>query len=211
LTVPHVEQSTILTGPWTIRFPANQGAPTAVTLPKLISWPEHANSGIRYFSGTATYVKDFDLPAPLFSGMNALRGEDRVVILDLGHVKNFARVRVNGKELAVLWKEPFQVDISNAVRRGTNHLEVAITNLWPNRLIGDEQLPSDVEWNGQKLKGWPGWMMSGLPRPDNGRLTFTTWRFYRRSSTLLESGLLGPVSIRTAKRLVLPLPADGRD
>jgi hypothetical protein len=176
-----------------------------VTLPKLISWPEHANSGIRYFSGTATYVKDFELPVASLSGSNA----DRVVILDLGRVKNFARVRINGKELAVLWKEPFQVDISNAVRKGTNHLEVAITNLWPNRLIGDEQLPSDVEWNGSKLKGWPAWMMSGLPRPDSDRLTFTTWKFYGRSSALLESGLLGPVSLRTSKRLVLPLPAAG--
>jgi len=211
LAVPHFEPSTVLTGPWTIRFPANQGAPSAVTLSKLISWPEHANSGIRYFSGTATYVKDFEIPAARLSGMNTLHGEDRVVILDLGRVKNFARVKVNGKEFATLWKEPFQVDISSAVRKGTNHLEVAITNLWPNRLIGDEQLPSDVEWNGPKLKRWPAWMTSGLPRPNSGRLTFTTWRFYGRSSTLLESGLLGPVSIRTSKRLVLPLPADGRD
>jgi hypothetical protein len=210
LTVPRVEQPTILTGPWTVRFPPNQGAPSDVTLPKLISWSEHASSGIRYFSGTATYVKDFELPASLLSGGNAPHAEDRVVILDLGHVKNFARVRINGKELAVLWKEPFHFDISNAVRKGTNHLEVAITNLWPNRLIGDEQLPSDVEWSGSKLKGWPAWMTNGSPRRNSGRLTFTTWKFYGKSSALLESGLLGPVSLRTSKRVVLPLPADGR-
>jgi hypothetical protein len=129
---------------------------------------------------------------------------DRSVRLDLGRVKNFATVRLNGHELPVMWKAPFIANITGLVRAGKNHLEIKVTNLWPNRLIGDEQLPPDVEWNGVTLKGWPDWLAKNQPRPSTGRIAFTTWHFYSKDSPLLESGLLGPVTVRSAKFRTLP-------
>ena len=190
-------------GPWTLNFPANWGAPPGVKLDPLMSWTDHADAGVRYFSGTATYEKVIQIaPNRLTAG--------RELWLDLGGVKNFAEVSLNGKNLGVLWKPPFRVDLTGAAKPGDNHLQINITNLWPNRLIGDEQLPHDVEWVGNdslhawmaewlldSLKTWPRWMLDGQPSP-TGRLTFTTWHHYRKDSPLLESGLLGPVTLRTA-------------
>jgi hypothetical protein len=91
------------------------------------------------------------------------------------------------------------------MRPGRNRLEIKVTNLWPNRIIGDEQLPPDVEWQGATLKGWPEWLLKGQPRPPTGRFTFTTWKFWNKDSPLLESGLLGPVVIRSARRVEIKL------
>jgi hypothetical protein len=119
------------------------------------------------------------------------------VWIDLGAVKNFAEVTLNGQSFGVLWKPPFRVNVTAAAKAGSNKLVVKITNLWPNRLIGDEQLESDREWNGKELVAWPEWMLEGKPSP-TGRFTFTTWHHWTKDSPLLESGLLGPVQIRTA-------------
>ena len=183
-----------ITGPWTLRFPKGWGAPKQVVLNKLISWTEHKDAGVRYFSGTAEYVKDFDLPASMV-------GKDQSVLLDLGKVKNFAEVTLNGKKLGVLWKEPFRVDVTGLVRAGRNHLEVSVTNLWPNRLIGDAQCPDDCQWNGNTIAKIPQWVTDGGKRPDDGRYAFTTWRLYDKDSQLLESGLIGPVVVRSVKTI----------
>ncbi|HEV2455141.1 MAG TPA: glycosyl hydrolase, partial [Verrucomicrobiae bacterium] len=180
-----------VSGPWSVSFPPGWGAPPSVTLDKLISWTEHTNDGVRYFSGTATYEKDLDIPADrLASG--------RELWLDLGNVKNFAQVSLNGRDYGVLWKPPFRVNITDAAKAGMNELVVKVTNLWPNRLIGDEQLPSDREWKGKQLKAWPQWVLDDKPSP-TGRFTFTTWHHYTKDSPLLESGLLGPVTLQTAE------------
>ncbi len=181
-------------GPWRIDFTPGWGAPPTVTLPQLASWSENANAGVKYFSGSAVYTKSFTVPAQLL-------GRDRTVMLDLGRVKNFATVTLNGRELGVLWKEPFTINITRAAKAGANELKVKVTNLWPNRIIGDEQLPPDVEWNGVTLKGWPDWLVKNEPRPKTGRYTFTTWKYWSKDSKLLESGLLGPVVVRSAKRI----------
>jgi hypothetical protein len=146
---------------------------------------------VRYFSGTASYEKDIEISADRLTAGCELW-------LDLGVVKDFAEVSVNGQDFGVLWKPPFRVNITAAAKPGVNKLVVKVTNLWPNRLIGDEQLPADVEWYGKQLKGWPQWLLDGQPSP-TGRLTFTTWHHYAKSSPLLESGLLGPVTLRTAE------------
>lgn len=179
-------------GPWTVRFPAGWGAPEQVTLDKLISWTEHSDPGVRYFSGTARYSKDFDLP-------KSMVGAGRSIVLDLGRVKNFAQVTLNGNKLDVLWKEPFRIDVTDFVRVGRNRLEIEVTNLWPNRLIGDEQQPDDCEWNGAVVKEIPKWVVDGTKRPNPNRYTFATRKQYSKDSPLLESGLLGPVVLRSAK------------
>ena len=176
-------------GPWEISFPPKLGAPAKATLPKLISWPESDQPGIKYFSGTATYAKDLDIPRALLRPGNAL-------VLDLGVVHELAEVSLNGKSLGVIWKPPFRVDITRLARPGANRLEVKVTNLWVNRLIGDEQLPDDADWSGEALRGWPKWLTENKPRPQTGRIAFAAWRHYRKDAALLESGLLGPVTVQ---------------
>lgn len=176
-----------LTGPWELTFPPNWGAPGHVTMPTLVSWSEYGDSGVKYFSGTAKYVKEVEIPATMSRAGCSLW-------LDLGRVKNLANVSLNGKPLGILWKPPYRVDITGAARPGNNKLEIEVANLWPNRLIGDEQLPPDCEWNGDMLRGWPQWLLDGKPSP-TGRFAFTTWRHWKKDDALLESGLLGPVRL----------------
>ena len=125
---------------------------------------------------------------------------------------NLAQVQLNGADLGVLWKPPFAVDVTDALRPGRNEFTIRVTNLWPNRLIGDEQLPDDAEWvpfadEGMRLAAWPRWLTEDTPRPHTGRVAFTTWKLWRKDDKLLESGLLGPVMLRQAAVVVLPGPA----
>ena len=182
-----------IAGPWELSFPPNWGAPAKVTLDKLISWTEHADSGVKYFSGTATYLKTF--------AWDAKKQKGERMILDLGELKNFAAVELNGKALSLLWKPPYRLDVTDALKSGQNTLQVKITNLWPNRLIGDEQLPEDREWDGKHLKAWPQWLLDGKPSP-TGRFTFTTWHHWYKDDQPLPSGLFGPVMLRTVETVV---------
>lgn len=153
-----------LEGAWDVSFQPNRGAPAEITLAKLDSWTDCADAGVRYFSGTATYHKTFQAPSDWFVRESRLW-------LDLGRVKNLAEVILNGKPLGIAWKAPFRMDITDALKKGENILEIKVTNLWVNRLIGDAQ-------------------------PDAARkYTYTTQPFYRADSPLLPSGLLGPVRI----------------
>jgi hypothetical protein len=187
-----------LTGEWTLSFPPNLGAPPAITLEKLISWTQHTNTGVRYFSGTATYEKEIEISANQLSA-------NRQLWLDLGVVKNLAEVSFNGRDFGVLWKPPFRENVTAVARAGSNRLVVKVTNLWPNRIIGDEQLPADCEWNGDKLRAWPQWLVEGKASP-SGRITFETCHHYSKESPLLESGLLGPVTLRTVE--IIPAKPD---
>jgi hypothetical protein len=176
--------------PWQLSFPPDWGTPPQVTLDKLISWTEHADPGVKYFSGTAVYEKTFTwdiAPAP-----------DTRVVLDLGALRNFAEVRLNGRPFPVLWKPPYRLDITEAVQTGENTLQIEVTNLWPNRLIGDEQLPDDREWEDTHLAAWPQWVLDGKPSP-TGRFTFTTWHHWQKDDAPLPSGLFGPVQLRQVK------------
>ena len=159
---------------------------------KLTSWSDHAHKGVKYFSGTATYRKTFDLPQDWLA-------KDRIVDLDLGKVEVMAEVKLNGHDLGILWKPPYRVAITGAAKPGPNELEVKVTNLWINRMIGDEQLPEDSDRNANgTLKSWPRWLEEGKPSP-TGRITFTSWRLWKKDSPLQPSGLLGPVKVLAAE------------
>ena len=88
------------------------------------------------------------------------------------------------------------------MKQGENTLQVDVTNLWANRLIGDEQFPDDAEWatglGAVYLKEWPRWFLDGQPRPEPRRKTFSVVKHYTKDSPLLPSGLIGPVTIQTA-------------
>ena len=147
-----------------MRFDPKWGGPESAAFDQLVSWTERPEPGIKYFSGTAVYRKSFDLP-------EALRKAGERVALDLGEVKELAEVRLNGKDLGILWARPFRVDITASVRPENNQLEVEVVNFWPNRIIGDQFLPADK------------------------RFTRTNIRKLTRETPLMPSGLLGPVSL----------------
>jgi hypothetical protein len=164
-----------LEGEWHLSFPPKLGAPATAVFDHLMSWTESSDEGVKYFSGTATYEKEVEIPAEYI-------GAGRRLFLDLGAVKNLAEVWLNGKPLGVLWKEPFRVEITEAARVGTNKLEIRVTNLWPNRLIGDQNLP------------------------ESQRITWASVQLYKADSPLLPSGLLGPVRVLPAQTLTLTGP-----
>jgi hypothetical protein len=177
-----------LAGPWEVHFATGCGAPDKVIFDKLISWSEHTGQGVKYYSGTATYAKSFSL-SPEMAGKN------RRLNLSLGEVQIMAEIILNGKNLGILWKKPFCLDITDAVKPGENKLEVRVVNLWINRQIGDEFLPEDSDRNGGiTLKTWPQWVLDGKSSPA-GRHTFTSWRLWNKNDPLQPSGLLGPVRV----------------
>jgi hypothetical protein len=174
--------------PWLVKFPANAGAPPSILLDKLISLHRHADFSVRHFSGTAVYSTAF-----IFS--EKMPHPERKVLLDLGRAEVIAEVKLNGKDLGVFWKEPFRPDVTKAIITGANQLEVAVTNLWPNRMTGDEHLPKEYEYDENGLiKNFPGWYLQNKSKPGQ-RITFSAWNTFRKSDPLLESGLLGPVRL----------------
>jgi hypothetical protein len=134
---------------------------------ELVDWSKHPLKAIKYYSGTAEYTNTFELS-------NETKNSEKLYI-DLGNVSVTARIVLNGKDLGVVWRKPFRVEISEAIKVGKNELKVEVVNLWPNRLIGDENLP------------------------ENERKTFTNMRAYKANSPLFPSGLIGPVTIQQIK------------
>jgi hypothetical protein len=121
-----------LGGPWNVAFQPGRGAPGSAQFEDLYDWSNSPDPGIKYFSGTATYTRDIDVPA------SALASGARLE-LDLGKVHEIAEVAVNGRTEGIAWKPPYRVDITDAVKSGRNTLSIKVVNLWPNRLIGDMQ------------------------------------------------------------------------
>jgi len=157
-------------GPWDVRFPPNWGAPGQINLDCLSSLSDSTNAGVRYFSGTATYTKNFDwVPAA------KSRRQRSETWLDLGEVQVMAQVELNGHDLGILWKPPFRVNVTGALQAGTNALEIRVADLWPNRMIGDAALPVAE------------------------RFTWSSYEPFTKDSPLLKSGLLGPVKLQTAE------------
>lgn len=188
IRVESVPKPIDLTEAWDLTFTSAQGVSVKETVNGLTSWSTSPNETLRYFSGTATYKKQFILPKNLLQPDNSLE-------LDLGSVAVIAEVIVNGKELGTLWKVPFRISLDGAVNVGTNNLEVRITNLWPNRLIGDEQLSKDYGGKGANVREWPEWLSGQEKRPSE-RVTFASFKHWKKDSQLQTSGLLGPVVIR---------------
>jgi len=180
-----------INGSWQVSFDPNWGPKDAMTFETLQSWSGHANPLVKYYSGTATYEKTFNVPASAIP-----LGDETRLALDLGRVGVMARVTLNGRDCGIAWKPPYRVDVSHGLRAGENQLEIEVVNTWVNRMIGDEQLPLDANWeNWETLLEWPDWFQQDRPRP-TGRYTFTSARHYRANCPLAPSGLLGPVTIQ---------------
>ena len=194
VTVNNLQTPNILNGDWNVEFQAERGAPASVVFKDLISYTEHADEGIKYFSGTATYSKKFNLSAS---------EAKKQIILDLGKVMVHARVFVNGKECGLLWKMPYRMNITDYIHAGENELKIDVTNQWVNRLIGDENLEPDAEWNAEgSLTEWPEWFVKGEKSP-TGRIAFTTWKLWKKGDSLLPAGLLGPVKLYFGEEIII--------
>ncbi len=173
----------VVSGPWDVFFDAKWGGPEKIAFNELEDWTRRSERGIKYYSGLATYRNSFDLP-----DVNPSDGE---LYLDLGEVHHIARVRLNGKDLGVVWTPPWSVKITNVARPKDNRLEIEVANLWTNRLLGDQQEP---DANVRTVQ-WPSGLLEGKQWPA-GRYTFTTKRLGEVKLPLLKSGLLGPVTIQ---------------
>lgn len=174
---------------WSVRF---GGVETQMR--KLTDWTASKNPEIRYFSGTAEYRTEF-----------GYSGEQTSLRLSLGRCNGqIAKVSLNGCELGTLWCEPYEIALGEGcVRQGKNELKIEFTNVWANRLIGDEREEPDAEFvkapypGGWYLARYPEWFGGGLKnRPSKGRRCFTDWNYFMADSKLVPSGLLGPVRIR---------------
>ena len=157
-----------ISGPWTVRFDTNWGGPESAVFAELVSWPSRSEPGIKFYSGTAVYENTFELPH------QTPDSRPQTLFLDLGNVRELAEVKVNGKSCGIVWSPPFRVDVTDAVKPGENQLAIEVVNFWPNRVIGDASLPPDQ------------------------RRTRTNIRKLTKNTGLMESGLLGPVTLQTA-------------
>ncbi|MBW1900736.1 MAG: hypothetical protein JRJ20_03785 [Deltaproteobacteria bacterium] len=166
-------------GEWTVEFDPKWGAPAEFKLSKLISWTNHDNEGVNYYSGAAFYTKTLNVPADWLA-------TGRRVHLDLGDVRELAEVFVNGKSAGVLWKPPFRADITSFVKPGANALKIEVMNMWINRLVGDQSLPAEKKFTRTNMSFDGYWY-----RPE-------TWR-------VQPAGLLGPVRLLPSVRVIIDI------
>lgn len=176
-----------LAGPWQVQFAPGWGAPESAVFDKLIPWNEHPDERIKYFSGSAVYRKEIELSESQARGL---------VRLDLGNVKNIARVRLNGKDLGIIWTAPWRVELTGAVKPGHNALEIEVTNTWVNRLIGDAALPEAKRLTKTIAR-----------RPVGDNSDKAPLKGYKADDPLAPSGLIGPVSLAFGKQELRELPA----
>lgn len=196
--ITNLAQPFELKGPWEVSFISGMGAPSKTTFDELVSWSNNNEQSIKYYSGAAVYRKNISISKEML-------GKNKKLKLDLGKVEIMSEVKVNGKQLGILWKAPYYLDITDALKIGTNTIELKVVNLWVNRLIGDELLPDSSERNqsnGGSLVSWPKWITEGKSDPTN-RHSFTTWKLWKKDSQLLESGLLGPVRIISEEHITV--------
>jgi hypothetical protein len=173
--IPSSRNEIGLQGSWQVTFQEEPslGEAFAATFSELKSWTVSANHAVKYFSGTAIYEKKFKIDEKDLSGGRTY--------LDLGKVGDIATIKLNGEDVGTLWKPPYITDITDFIQNGENILEVSVTNLWINRLIGDEKLPPEERKTSTNLVN--------EARYDKIRET-------NADKYLRISGLLGPVKIQ---------------
>jgi hypothetical protein len=197
--IQETEQPAALTlnNDWEVAFQSNRGAPTSIKLVRLSDLSRHADEGVRHFAGTAIYRKTFQ---------SKIQNPKSKMFLDLGAVHNLAEVILNGRNLGVLWKQPFRVDVTGALKDGSNEMEIRVTNLWVNRLIGDAKKMAalGVTYNGRNgvIAKWPAWVPQDAPLAD-APVSFATWRQWDGNEPLQPSGLIGPVTLRAVAQVAI--------
>ena len=195
------EKATSITGEWSVSFAPKLGQKFELLFPELIDFSKHNSKDVNYFSGTATFHKQISIDKESLSPQNR-------IILDLGKMYDIATVKVNNQSEIVVWYPPYKIDITEYVKAGINDLEIAVTNSWANAVIGDEQIPADIN-DGISGSGYgiptmslPDWVINGQPRP-SARKTFAMWNYYNEESPLRPAGLVGPVRLLISNTIEL--------
>ena len=163
IVVKVTPEDLVIAGEWKLEFPKGRGAPESVTMDKLTDWTESPDPGVKYFSGTAIYRKTVEISV-----------SPETLFLDLGTVREVAEVKINGKDAGILWKQPYRVNVAPFLKRGANKLEISVTNLWNNRIVGDLQSDEDEDFTSTNLRNK-----------------------FSAETPLLPSGLIGPVKLQT--------------
>ncbi|TWO34558.1 glycoside hydrolase [Seonamhaeicola sediminis] len=180
---------------WTVTFPSLRLEEKSFKFSELIDWSKHDVEGIKYYSGTAIYENEFKLS-------NKQLINNQRFMLYLGKISIAAKVVINGTDLGVLWMPPFELDITEVLKKGKNTISLEVTNQWTNRLIGDEQYPNETNFD-RNAEVMPYWFLNNEPAPLKQRSTFTITNFYGRDKTLLPAGLIGPITIKTTKKIII--------
>ena len=181
---PVISELIAIEGSWNVSFDSKFGGPSTIEFDQLQDWAKHETRGVKYYSGIASYKKSFTIDAV----------ENGRYFIDLGEVKDMARVKLNGEDVGVVWCAPWRIDISSALKEGENKLEIEVANRWINRLLGDKSEPKEYTRTVKFDNG-----LMGGQEYKAGRYTFTTKSAMRsfKFTEPLSSGLLGPVKILT--------------
>jgi hypothetical protein len=181
-SVAHVPPADRIEGEWKLSFlNKDMGAPDSTKTEELKSLTAFEADGIRYYSGITRYEIDFDLE-------KAKTDTDIRAFLDLGELWLLADISINGTSAGTLWKNPYQIEITDLIKPGENHLVIDIANTWCNRLIGDALNPQDIPYCKTNIDG-------------HEAAEGTDWT----KTPLRKSGLLGPVKIFYARKLHVPM------
>jgi hypothetical protein len=169
---PDLQTISELKGEWSVAFDERWGGPASISFPELVDWSQHADERIKYYSGSAQYKKTFSMEQSL--------QKDKRYYLQLASVKDvgIAEVSINGKNKGIVWTAPFRVDITDALKQGSNQLEITVVNSWYNRVAGDQTFPNKKQYTQTNID---------LKHDFRGRPT--------EKIDLEPSGLLGPVTI----------------
>ncbi|MCF2445357.1 glycoside hydrolase [Dyadobacter sp. CY345] len=165
------EKQYSIDGNWAVDFVKGKPSlPASGKLKKAGSWVSLSDTA-RYFSGTARYALDFDVPAGLLSSKS--------IILDLGDVREVAAVKLNGEEIGTAWSIPFHLKvIPETLKEKGNKIEIEVTNLSANYMrLRDKQAP---EW--KKFY-------------DINIVDITYKKFNADNWEPMPSGLLGPIRL----------------
>ncbi len=175
-----------VSGEWNVTFnPATGVKDTEITFKGLTLWNEHSDPAIKYFSGTATYTKSFNL---------TMEQSSSTVRLQLGEVHDISRVWVNGHDLGIIWTNPWTVNLTGVLKEGANELKIEVTNCWANRLIGDSGLPESKWTTKTNVRRVP-----DRSEYKHGHQAFSA------TDELLPSGLSGPVYIEFGEEILVEL------
>ena len=176
-TVDSIPQDIYLNDSWEVYFDKTKGAPTRVTFDSLQSWTDCEIRGVKYFSGIASYHKNFTIDRDILNS-------NLIVKLDLGQVAKVAEVYVNGESAGISWFAPYQLNITDKIMAGENHITVEVANVLSNYLTGDAKLPEKYRRTSSNVKKMP-----------------TAWHTPWEEVPLVKSGLLGPVKIQFEKKI----------
>jgi hypothetical protein len=183
---------------WSVRFQPPSGQAFERSFADLHDFARDPAEAVRHFAGVATFTRSVKLTPRQLEGNQC--------ILDLGDVESLAVVRVNGHKVGELWAPPFSVNVRSWVHKGTNTIEIAVTDRWVNRLIGDESLPADAQYamdGGPMLSGrlaaFPDWYGDAAKMRARRRTSFATWKHFTADSPLVPAGLIGPAQLSFAR------------